>query len=154
MTRRYTGHPSPAHQVARRVGVTAAGYTEGVETLDGARLFHGRVPVRRETVPVPVVRAKFERPAPIAMSLLAELERLGPRSVLPPLSHIGRSIGLNTPMEQMTTHVNLHIATLLNRDLIAVWRGVDHGFKGQYAIRIVATGQVLRSRDCPPGVTP
>lgn len=145
MTRRYTGHPSPAEQIARRVGTNAGGYTLGVETPEGPRLFRGRPPSRRE--PPTEVREIDARDAdvtysPRAKALMDVLLKVGP--VLPPLSEIARAIGVQDATHAVT-RVTSAIATLERRGLISWTRPA----RGQHAIRIVATGAVLRSAGCP-----
>lgn len=152
MTTRYTGHPSPAVQVARRVGTTAGGYTLGVETPDGARLFCG--PVRRVAVPepAPAPEPSPRSPAKRSDALLHVLLNIGP--VLPTLTELGRAVGLYDDAHSIAGHVLGLLGSLERRGLIRWWRGSQHGCHGQHAVAIVATGAVLRSAGCPAAVVP
>lgn len=154
MTRRYTGHPSPRAQTARRVCISAAGYTEGVETLDGPRLFHGRVTTHRDAAPDPVIELPRKRGSlgSCATALLALLGRI--RSDMPTLAELGVAIGLREESSYAASRIVKVLDALERHGDIVWWRGHPHGYHGQHAIRIVATGRVLRSPGCPAEVTP
>lgn len=150
---RWTGYPPPSEQIARQVR-SATGMTLGaVVGKDGPTApWISASPARRaDDRPVPLAVADDvagdDAHASCAVRLMAVLQQLTEsRAALPMIRDLASAAGLTHTMMTRTLR-NLH-----KRGGATVWIGVDHGCRGEYAIRLPGYDHLLRSKGAPPEI--